>query len=146
MANGSPMFLVESSALPGVFSQVIRAKQLLAEGQAKSVAEAARMCGISRGAFYKYKDSVFVYNESAGGRILNLQLLLEDRPGVLSALIAALYRAGANILTLNQSIPAGGCAPVSVSARADGGVRLDELMNSLQALEGVRSIQQVSEE
>lgn len=146
MADGSPMYLVESSALPAVFSQVIRAKQLLAGGEAKSVAEAARMCGISRGAFYKYKDSVFVYNESAGGRILNLQLLLEDRPGVLSALIAELYRAGANILTLNQSIPAEGCAPVSVSARADGGVRLDELMRSLRALDGVRSIRQVSAE
>ncbi len=92
--------LINPRVLPPVFENVIRAKELLSLGKATSAAQAAKMAGISRSAFYKYKDFVFKY--SAGNvSTINLSAVLSDRAGVFSALTAALYRCGANIITLN---------------------------------------------
>lgn len=77
------------------------------------------MAGISRSAFYKYKDAVFPYDAERSGSILTLHLILRDRPGVLSSVLSSFAAAGVNILTVNQNIPAGGVASVSISARTD---------------------------
>ena len=47
------------SVLPEVFTKVVEAKRYMAQGKAKSYSDAAKMAGISRSAFYKYKDFVF---------------------------------------------------------------------------------------
>lgn len=116
--EGQPrLLLVDAGAVPEVFVRVVEAKRYLQSGEAETAAEAARMAGISRSAFYKYKEAVFPYDEERAGHILTVHLLLRDRPGILSAVLTAFAEAGANILTVNQNIPAGGTAPVSVSAR-----------------------------
>ena len=48
--------LISPKVLPPVFENVILAKELLASGKAASAAQAAKLAGISRSAFYKYKD------------------------------------------------------------------------------------------
>ena len=108
--------LLESSVVPDVFIKVLEAKRLLAEGEAKSATQAAKTAGISRSAFYKYKDSVFSYGKGSGGSILTVSATLKDRAGVLSGLLLEFYKAGANILTVNQNIPTGG-APVPTAER-----------------------------
>lgn len=136
----SKWLLVNENILPEVFGATLRAKRLLLSGDAKSASEAARMAGISRSAFYKYKDSVFEYEDDRRGRIVNFNAVLSDRPGVLSALISELYSKGANILTLSQNIPTGGSAPVSISIRTDGlNCTLNELIDHLRCVDGVRS-------
>ncbi len=143
--SGQTMLLVNASVLPAVYSRVLEAKQLLSTGGAKTAAQAAQMAGISRGAFYKYKDHVFAYNRQTAGRVVTLNALLQDNPGILSALIGALSEAGANILTLNQNIPAGGTAAVSVSIRTDDlESDVQQMVAGLAALKGVLSIQEVA--
>ena len=147
MAETAKFFLVEAGALPSVFLAVVEAKEALHSGKARSASEAARMAGISRSAFYKYKDSVFAYHEGATGQIVTLSMILRDRPGVLAPVIAAFHRAGANILTIHQNIPVSGAAPVSVSANTDGmTVPLTELLAALWAIDGVQSIQNITGE
>lgn len=137
--------LVESNVLPEVFLKVIEVKQLLVTGEAHSVNEAAKLAGLSRSAYYKYKDSVHPYNEEAGGSILTLHAMLRDEAGILSKLTSLLYREGANIMTINQNIPVGGIAPVTVSARADGmKIQLSELLDEVKKLDGVNSIEVIS--
>lgn len=133
--------LTDARALPDVFLKVLSAKELLASGAADSAAEAARRAGISRSAFYKYKDAVFPYREDAEGRLLTLHFLLQDRPGVLSSVLSAFAEAGANILTVNQNIPDSGTASVSVSAHVDRlNTTMDRFLQSLSALKGVLKI------
>lgn len=50
--------LVDVSVLPEVFLKVLKAKELLAAGSAKNVSAATKMAGLSRSAFYKYKDCI----------------------------------------------------------------------------------------
>ncbi len=145
MPKESVKLIIDSCVLPEVFVKVIEAKRLLASKKAKSTADAVRMCGISRGAFYKYKDFVFEYNSSTGGRIITVFAILEDYPGVLSSLIGGLYEAGANILTINQNIPAGGSATVSLSINTER-LRMDlsELLTLLGGIEGVKSVESIT--
>ena len=136
--------LVETKVLPEVFLRVMDAKMLLAQGKAKNASQAAQMAGVSRSAFYKYKDSLYLYDERMSENITTLHLTLEDRPGVLSLVLGELYRAGANIITVNQNIPFDGVAPVSLSVRYDRGDGEDALLEALQALSGVVDVKIVT--
>lgn len=137
-------FIVDSSVLPDVFEKVVSAKNLIRFGKAASATEAAKIAGISRSAFYKYKDMVFPYEEAAD-RIITVHAVLRDVPGVLSAFISTFFDAGANILTVNQNIPVGGAAPVSVSARTDNmEISIEDLLTRLLSVSGVETIENIS--
>ncbi len=141
---GKDLLLINPAVLPPVFGRVVKAKQLLASGEAKTASEASRISGISRSAFYKYKDAVFTYRPGAEGRIITTNAVLRDSPGVLSTMIQELYRHGANILTLNQNIPVNGAAQVSISFRTDLlESNFDELMEALRRVDGVIRLEQI---
>ena len=94
-------FIVEASALPEVFLKVAEAKRLLETGEVDTVNLAARRVGISRSAFYKYKDAVQPFNDMLHGRIVTFQILLKDEPGGLSSVLRIFAQSGGNILTIN---------------------------------------------
>lgn len=144
--TGSPerLLLVDARALPEVYERVLEAKRLLVSGQVSSASEAARMAGISRSAFYKYRDAVFPYSGGESGRLLTVHCILEDRPGVLSNLLSAFAAADTNILTVNQSIPVDALASVSISASTDRlCMSFAEFVRSLSELDGVQSIARI---
>ena len=94
--------------------------------------------GISRSAFYKYKDSVVPFRDMKHGSIVTFHALLRDRKGVLSSLLAIFADTGANILTINQSIPTNGAALVTISATTENmPIGVDELIARVRALDGV---------
>ena len=138
--------LVEQDVLPEVFTKVIQAKQYLLDGEASSTSEAVRMAGISRRVFYKYKDAVYPYNRKLSNHMITVQAMLLDRPGVLMSLVSAVYAKGANILTINQNIPVNGRALISISARVDHlDSSVEELLEGLQQVDGVLSIDSISD-
>jgi len=112
--------VVDASALPDVFAKVLDVKSILAKGGAKTSSEACKIVGISRGAYYKYKDKVFVYREKEGNESVTFHFVLEDKPGILSALLTRFYELGANILTVNQNIPNDEVAVVSITVHIPG--------------------------
>ena len=138
MKNTPKYFIVEASALPEVFLKVAEAKRLIATGQASTVNEATKMTGISRSAFYKYRDSVQPFQKMNVSRVITFQFVLHDEPGVLSAILATYDQQGANILTINSITPSNGCALVTISAETtEMNVSLDELLRLLTATSGV---------
>ena len=140
-------FLVDKKVLPKVYSKVVEAKQYIMNSEAASTSEAARMAGISRSVFYKYKDSVYPYQPEATNRILTVQAVLYDRPGVLMSLVSEFYGAGANILTINQNLPVSGKAMVSISARINNMMgTIDELLALLRNVDGVCSIDNITDQ
>lgn len=142
--NNSTYFLVDSKVLPSVFESVILAKELLADGRAQNASQAAKMAGISRSAFYKYKDYVFKYSD-ADKKTLTLLAKLSDKAGMLSSLTTALYEYGANILTVNQTIPVDGAADITVTIKTDDiTVSVDEMLNALKGIDGIISIKSMN--
>jgi chorismate mutase len=138
MAKETKYFIVEASALPEVFLKVAEAKRLLAAGEANTVGEATQMTGISRSAFYKYRDAVLPFQNMMAGRIITFQLLMHDAPGVLSALLLSVAELNCNIITINSIVPTGGTAVVTISAETMNlSVSLDEFLQILRHNKGV---------
>lgn len=143
MTNNPKYLLIEASVAPEVFVRVVRAKQLIAQGRVTSSSQAARMAGISRSAFYKYKDFVHRYDEHLRSDIISLNVVLEDEPGVLSNVLAQLYKARANIITVNQNIPVDGVAQVSVAVRLSAGVSAEQVIAVVSQIAGVVKVSNV---
>ena len=131
-------FLVDKRVLPEVFIKVMEVKQRLNTGESTSVNEAVRKTGLSRSAYYKYKDSVLPFYEAASGKKVTLLLSVENFQGILSEIIRTIAESRANILTINQSIPTNGCAAVTISAEtSDMAESLEQLLADVSALDGV---------
>jgi chorismate mutase len=131
-------YIVSADALPEVFIKVAEAKRMLQVGEANTVGEAARKVEISRSAFYKYKDAVQPFQDMKAGHIITFYALLKDTPGVLSNYLSILADTGANILTINQTIPTNGCAGVTISAEtSEMTEELDEMIARVSQADGV---------
>ena len=138
MASKPKYYIVEASALPEVFLKVAEAKRLLSTGEAATVNEATKMTDISRSAFYKYRDSVLPFPNMMTGRIITIQLLLHDQPGLLSEILGVLAATKANIITINSIMPTNGTAVVTISAETNElTVSIEELLNTLGEMDGV---------
>ena len=138
MEQSPKYYIVEASALPEIFQKVAEAKRMLETGETDKVNVAAQAVGISRSAFYKYRDAVQPFNDMKTGRIITFYAMLKNNPGVLSNALSIFAVSGANILTINQSIPTNGCAAVTISAEtSEMEVSLEELMARAVSLDGV---------
>jgi len=131
-------YIVEASALPEVFLKVAEAKRLLSTGEVSTVNDATRQTGISRSAFYKYRDAVIPFRNMMSGRVITYQLLLQDEPGALSNLLTIFANNKANIMTINSIVPTNGCAVVTISAdTSDSTVSPEDLLRLLRQTHGV---------
>lgn len=135
--------LVDMSVLPEIYVKVIEAKGYLQSGEATNASQAAKMAGISRSAYYKYKDKIFEYSEQ-GDDVTTINAKLQDNAGVLSSVMNELYLAGANILAVNQSIPVNNIADVSITVSfAQSGHMTDEVIEKIKSVGGVKSAELV---
>lgn len=135
--------LVDMSVLPEVYVKVIEAKGYLQSGEAANASQAAKMAGISRSAYYKYKDKIFEYSEQ-GDDVTTINAKLQDNAGVLGSVMNELYLAGANILAVNQSIPVNNIANVSITVSfAQSGHMTDEVLEKIKSVGGVKSAESV---
>lgn len=132
-------YVIEKSVLPDVYEKVVNAKKLLKEGKVKDVTEAAKIAGISRSVYYKYKDFIFEFSESAQGRKATFNLMIIDEKGVLSNILNYVSSKGGSVLTINQGIPLNGYAYVSLTidmSTLDGDIK-----TLLQGLAGIDKVE-----
>ena len=138
MARKIKYYLVAAEALPEIFIRVAEAKRMMQTGEADTVGAATKMAGISRSAFYKYKDAVQPFNDMKAEHIITCYILLKDVSGTLSRVLNVFASSGANILTINQSIPTNGCAAVTISAETSAMENsLEQLITDVSALDNV---------
>ncbi len=137
----SEYLIVHKSALPACYEKVVEAREILRRGTAREVSEAARMAGIARSTYYKYKDLVFSAGENASRRKAVLSMLLNHEPGVLGRVLSSLADMGANVLTIMQNPPIRERASVVISldiGELDRSV--EETLAALGALTGVERV------
>lgn len=140
VATDSEFYLVRSEVLPEVFLKVMEVKRLLSSGNVSSVNEAVRIIGISRSAYYKYRDSILPFYETSTGFVVTLSLLIENLPGILASILSCFAEYHANVLTINQGIPVNGLADISVSIETrEMTAELSVLVQHLGRIPGVRS-------
>lgn len=131
-ASDPKLYIVQANVLPEIFIDVCRAREKLETGEASTVADAVAQVGISRSAFYKYKDAIMPFRDMKRGQVLTMSIVTRDRPGSLSAVLAIFADVHANILSINQAIPTNGVAIVTISLTAeDMEITVDELQEKI---------------
>jgi chorismate mutase len=132
-------YLVREDILPEGVLKTVQAKELLARGEVKTIHDAVEQVGLSRSAFYKYKDGIFPLNKLERERIVTISMDLEHRSGILSKVLAMIAGLEGNVLTIHQTIPLQGMANVVISVDTSMmGENWGELLEKLQRQDGVR--------
>ncbi len=147
MKEDKNFFIVDKSVLPEIFLKVMEVKNLLESKKEKTVQDAVNRVGISRSAFYKYRDAVHPLYENTRGKTVTIATNLDDTPGLLSTVLNCIATEGANILTINQTIPINGIANVTITIETNEMQgEFGRLMVQLEKLQGVQSIKIIGRE
>ncbi len=131
-------YLVRKDLLPEAIIKTVDVKQTIERGEAETILAAVRDIGLSRSAFYKYRDGVFPFNAMMKEKIIVIAFNLEHRSGVLSRVLRYIAESGSSILTINQSIPLQGLAHVTMSIDTSMMESyISNLIDGLNEVEGV---------
>lgn len=130
---GDELYVVNSKILPEIFTKVLEVKTLIHTGKVKDISEGVKAVGISRSAYYKYKDFVFLLSEGSKGRKATFSLLINHEAGVLSKVLDKLRECNANIITINQDIPINNAASVNLTVdTSQMNIGIKELLDSFE--------------
>ena len=147
MKEKGQYYVLKEKAVPEVLLKVVEAKRLIESGKIASVQEATEKVGISRSSFYKYKDNIFPFHDTAKGRTITLVIQLDDEPGLLSVVLKTVAEFHANILTIHQSIPINGIASLTLSVDVlpqTGDVA--EMLDHIEEQEGIHYVKILARE
>lgn len=140
--NEEIYYLVRADILPEAIIKTVEAKKILSNQEASTVYEAVEKVGLSRSAYYKYKDGIFSFNAMMKEKIITISMDLEHRSGLLSKVLSSIAQTGGNVLTINQTIPLQDIANIVMSIDTVYiNCEITELLNILKSLEGVRRVQ-----
>lgn len=148
MRENSDYYIVDKRVMPEVFLKVVEAKELFEKGVVASVQEAVDSVGVSRSAYYKYKDYVSVVSRSTRGKIITLAFNLEDKAGILSLVLNILADGhGANVLTINQTIPINNVANVTITVdTGDMTLSVRDMLDNISKIHGVLTLKTIARE
>ena len=147
MKADKKFYIVDKAVLPEIFLKVMDVKNLLESHKEKTVQDAVNKVGISRSAFYKYRDAIFPLYENSRGKTVTIMLNLDDTKGVLSKVLNDIASAEGNILTINQNIPVNGIASVTLTIETEAMTEdINFLMKKFENLEGVQSLKIIARE
>lgn len=130
--------LIHKDILPDYYEKVLAVRRMLENGKEKDVSHAAKLAGISRSTYYKYKDYILEPTELDSGRKAVLSMLLDHEPGVLSTLLTRISEKGGSVLTINQNMPIHGKASVTIGLDvSEMNAGTDELVEAVASVPGV---------
>ncbi|GBF73905.1 hypothetical protein PA598K_02229 [Paenibacillus sp. 598K] len=134
-------YVVREDLLPEGIVKTMQVKEMLQRGEAATVHEAVERVGLSRSAFYKYKDGITLLDQMERERIVTVAMDLEHRSGILSRVLSTIASLEGNVLTIHQSIPLQGMAGVVLSVdTANMGQPISGLLEALRRQDGVRKV------
>lgn len=147
MNKNSTYLLIDSNVVPEVFLKVLEVKKALVRNSNLTVNEAVKLVGVSRSAYYKYKDCVFPFYEMTSGRVMTILFIVDDQMGILSEIISCISRAKANILTIVQNLPINGLANITMTIETkDSIIAVQEMLTEVQQISGVHRMEVLSRE
>ena len=139
-------YIVNENILPEAILKTAQTKELLAKTPHLTVNDAVDRVGLSRSAFYKYRDGVFPFYEATREKIVTLQITLDHQAGVLSNCLNSIAQAKGNILTINQGLPFQGMARATIAFETAGMTENREiLLEKLYDIPGILQVEIVGQ-
>ena len=138
----SDYLLVKSSALPEVYNNVMKVKLLLQSGEVTSVNDAVKRVGMSRSAYYKYRDDISAWEDPIEQDLITIVVNFAVESEALSEIVIILSSEGNKLLNISQSLPRSGFTDVMLSCNlGDDNKDLVALRRRISRVPGVRKVE-----
>ncbi|MHA0857079.1 ACT domain-containing protein [Paenibacillus sp. CMAA1364] len=139
-------YLVREDILPEAIIKTMQVKKIMASGDVKTVHEAVEQVGLSRSAFYKYKDGIHLINHLERERIVTISIDLLHHAGMLSKVLSVVAGLGGNVLTMHQSIPLQGVANVVISVEISRiNEEVSDMLDEMKGVSGVKRVHMIGQ-
>ena len=134
-------YLVEKNALPEVFDKVIQVKDGIRKRKYPSINQAVKEIGISRSAYYKYRNSVFTYKGTDLEAVDLFNLIIEIDMISPQKVFYVFEKYSTVMLSIQQSPVAKGISSLQIICRK---VPLPDTQKILSYLKKTHGILQVN--
>lgn len=147
MAEKERYYVVKEKAVGEVLLKVVEAKRRLEADSNMTIQKVTEDLGISRSSFYKYKDDIFPFHENAKGMTITFVMQMDDVPGLLAEILGLVAARKANVITIQQAVPANRIALVTISIRVEPGTEdVEQLFEEIRGLEGMHYLKILARE
>ena len=141
MKKKKESYMVDFSILPTAVKATIRAKQMLEDGRANSIYDAVRKVGISRSAFYKYKDHVSDALDENARDVLTMTVMLQNDVTVLTRLLRKFSKEETEPITMVRTATMGGLVALMLSFYlADLPYDSEDFIKMVRGVKGVEDV------
>lgn len=139
-------YLIREDVLPESVIKTLQIKDALKENPHLSIYEAVRQYGLSRSAFYKYKDTIFPIDEKVEDtREFTIILYVHDKVGMLAQVLNTISQIHMSVLTIHQSIPMEDKATITLSLHTAGSqTSIEDVIFALRNIENVYKVEIIS--
>ncbi|MGV3141907.1 ACT domain-containing protein [Staphylococcus simulans] len=139
-------YLIREDVLPESVIKTLQIKDALKENPNLSIYEAVRQYGLSRSAFYKYKDTIFPIDEKVEDtREFTIILYVHDKVGMLAQVLNTISQIHMSVLTIHQSIPMEDKATITLSLNTAGSqTSIEDVIFALRNIENVYKVEIIS--
>ncbi len=138
-------YLVRKEILPDNVENILKARELI-ENDGYSITDACEKAGISRSTYYKYKNDIYQMDNRESKKMI-ITFKVDDVPGVLNSILAFLFSAGVNVLTINQNMPVSNTAFILLTLDIkDMKMTSEELVSNTVKLSHVRKAEIIAYE
>ena len=142
MKRDGQYYIVHKKILPDVIKKTVEVNELLQQNEKMTINDAVNLIGISRSAYYKYKDYITPFYHMDKEKMVTLSFILAHKQGVLMRVLKDISDMSANIITINQGIPLQGYANVSISLETGNlDIDIEEMIDELSRIDGVKKVE-----
>ena len=137
-------YLVDFQILSEAIKKTIQTKELLKEGEAETINEAVKKTGISRSAYYKYKDHVAPALDTQDDAIVSLAITTVDDIAVCSRILRKIAKGKNRVVTLNRGLPVKKQTLISLAFEtAETRSDIKKLITNIENMKGVKDVRQI---
>lgn len=137
-------YLVDFQILSEAIKKTIQTKELLKEGEAETINEAVKKTGISRSAYYKYKDYVAPALDMQDDAIVSLAITTVDDIAVCSRILRKIAKGKNRVVTLNRGLPVKKQTLISLAFEtAETRSDIKKLITNIENMKGVKDVRQI---
>ena len=137
-------YLVDFQILSEAIKKTIQTKELLKEGEAETINEAVKKTGISRSAYYKYKDHVAPALDMQDDAIVSLAITTVDDIAVCSRILRKIAKRKNRVVTLNRGLPVKKQTLISLAFEtAETRSDIKKLITNIENMKGVKDVRQI---
>ncbi|MBY6178115.1 ACT domain-containing protein [Staphylococcus warneri] len=139
-------YLIREDVLPESVIKTLKIKDALKNNSELSIYDAVKQYGLSRSAFYKYRETIFPVDEKLlDHREFTLILYVNDIVGMLAQVLNTISQLQLSVLTIHQSVPMNDKATITLSLNASSSdLMIDDVVIALREIEHVSKVELIS--